>query len=426
MGVTTVAICDSESLFLAGHVVDSKGASAEHAIGQILRDLSKMGHYGSLRVRTDQESSITALFKAVAKERGDANTVLEHAPRSESKGNGQAEKAVQSIEEMIRTLLIDLEQRCGEDLSVTDDFFPWLVEHSCDLLNRFKVRKGNRTAWERIKGKPYTGEIYAFGTPVMHRMSGPVQGGVISERWFDGIWIGLQFTSGEHMVATSDGRVVRARAVHPRPDTVKITREALNNIRVGPWSPSEVITQELGARPAPMVEQAQPSQTEEPVPRSFRITQELLGKFDYTKGCPKCEALRRGDAHKTVHHSRECRKRIESAMNADDGLSKKLVEVEERKNKYLARQVETADREPVERVEGTQAASREADDPEPAVASFSRTTAGEGDDDHPAMEVRGALNPRVPDKSPASTEGIICPWIECSQDKRSWAELREE
>ena len=44
--------------------------------------------------------------------------------------------------------------------------------------------------------------------------------GKLAPRWHDGIWLGLQFTSGEHIVATSDGRVVRARAVHPRPDAV--------------------------------------------------------------------------------------------------------------------------------------------------------------------------------------------------------------
>ena len=103
-------------------MVDVKGASANHAQVQVLRDLRKMGHYGTLRVKTDQESSITDLLKAVAKERGDAKTVLEHAARSDSKGHGQAEKAVQSIEEMVRTLMIDLEQRCGEELSVTDVF----------------------------------------------------------------------------------------------------------------------------------------------------------------------------------------------------------------------------------------------------------------------------------------------------------------
>ena len=85
-GVTAVSICDNDSQFLAGHVVDAKGASAEHALGRILRDLRKMGHYGSLRVKTYQESSITDLFKAVAKERGESRTVLETAPRSDSKG----------------------------------------------------------------------------------------------------------------------------------------------------------------------------------------------------------------------------------------------------------------------------------------------------------------------------------------------------
>ena len=88
----------------------------------ILRDLRNMGHYGRLRVKADQESSIIDLFKAVAKERGDVRTVPEHAPRSDSKGNGQAENAVQSIEDMVRTLFIDLERRCGEELSVTEDF----------------------------------------------------------------------------------------------------------------------------------------------------------------------------------------------------------------------------------------------------------------------------------------------------------------
>ena len=90
------------------------GASAEHAVGQVQKDLRKMGRYGQLRVNMDQESSLTDLFKTVATERGNARTVSTHAARSDSKGNGQAEKAVQSIEEMVRTLMIDLESRCGE------------------------------------------------------------------------------------------------------------------------------------------------------------------------------------------------------------------------------------------------------------------------------------------------------------------------
>ena len=65
--VTALAICDITSQFLAAHIVDAKGASANSAVRQVLRDLRKMGHYGDIKVRSDQESSIADLFRAVAK-----------------------------------------------------------------------------------------------------------------------------------------------------------------------------------------------------------------------------------------------------------------------------------------------------------------------------------------------------------------------
>ena len=154
----------------------------------------------------------------------------------------------------------------------------------------------------------------------------------MAERWFEGIWIGLQFSSGEHLVSTTDGRVIRARAVHPRPDTVGVTREALNLIQVGPWDPREVITQDSEEKLSPSKDVTRPSSKVEPVPRSFRINQDKLSRFGLTKGCPKCEALRRGESHQTVHHSGECRKRLETEMSRDDLMSKKLSEIEERKN----------------------------------------------------------------------------------------------
>ena len=91
-GLTALAMCDNQSHLLTGHVADAKGASAEHAIKQVLGDLRRMGHHGKLKDIMDQESSISDLLKAVAKERGEARTVLTHAARSDSKGNGQAEK----------------------------------------------------------------------------------------------------------------------------------------------------------------------------------------------------------------------------------------------------------------------------------------------------------------------------------------------
>ena len=114
------------------------------------------------------------------------------------------------------------------------------------------------------------------------------------ERWFEGLWLGIQSTAAEHILATHDGREVRARAVHPRPDTVRLTKEGLLNIKVGPWAPTEVITQGIASTPPRREEECQPTQEERPAPWGVRITGELIERFSHTKGCPICEAMKRG------------------------------------------------------------------------------------------------------------------------------------
>ena len=54
-GVTALAIRDRDTKFLAGHVVDQKGAGQIGAVKQVLKDLRKMGHHDKVVIRTDQE-----------------------------------------------------------------------------------------------------------------------------------------------------------------------------------------------------------------------------------------------------------------------------------------------------------------------------------------------------------------------------------
>ena len=151
-----MAVRDRDTTFLAGHVGEQKGAGPQGAVSQLLKDLRNMCHYDKIVIRTDQEVSIVDLFKRVAKERGTSKTILETAPpRSDSKANGEAEHAVQSIEQMVRTYRVDLQERCGEELSVEDAFYAWLVEHACDMINKFTVRKDGNTAWEQLKSGPF-------------------------------------------------------------------------------------------------------------------------------------------------------------------------------------------------------------------------------------------------------------------------------
>ena len=103
-------------------MVEQHGIGQQGAVSQLLKDLRNMGHHDKIVIRTDQEASIFDLFKRVAKYRGTSKTILETAPRSDSKANGEAENAVQSLEQMARTYMVDLEERCGERLSVEDAF----------------------------------------------------------------------------------------------------------------------------------------------------------------------------------------------------------------------------------------------------------------------------------------------------------------
>ena len=123
-----------------------------------------------------------------------------------------------------------------------------------------------------------------------------------------------------------------------------------------------------------MKEETQPPQTGEPVPRSIRITEELLQKFDSTKGCPKCGKLRRGEKSDTVHHSKLCRSRIEEEIKKDDVLSNKFAGVEERKTQFLARKVQESDQRRVEERDAEEQAEQQ--DPTGVTSMPSVSTVG--------------------------------------------------
>ena len=55
--MTAVALCDQQTGWLAGHVVDSKGSSTQQTVDHFLWDLRRMGHHGKIVVKTDQESA---------------------------------------------------------------------------------------------------------------------------------------------------------------------------------------------------------------------------------------------------------------------------------------------------------------------------------------------------------------------------------
>ena len=182
-----------------------KGVGGGFAVKQYLRDIKKFGHMHKVLIRTDGEPAIKDLMNKVsslrASETVSATTILENSPPGDSRSNGRAERAVQSIEKQVRVLKLAVEENLGK-FSVQHAAFPWLVMHSADVLTKFLVSSDGTTAYEDIKGRAYSGTMYEFGQQILYKCSAKVQGGDMSARWSKGMWLGSRFATGEHIVST--------------------------------------------------------------------------------------------------------------------------------------------------------------------------------------------------------------------------------
>ena len=69
---------------------------------------------------------------------------------------------MRSVEEMVRTLKLDLEDRVKSKVNVHHSMFAWLFEHAVDLHNKVLTGADGKSAYQRLKRKRYSGEFYSF------------------------------------------------------------------------------------------------------------------------------------------------------------------------------------------------------------------------------------------------------------------------
>ena len=115
-----------------------------------------------------------------------------------SKGsNKAAERSVQSVEGLARTLRLDLLSRTniavGSDLPITS----WMVRHAAWLLSHFHTGSADgKTAYARQFERPYESLVLLFAERVMWK--GPTLQP----------WLGRSQTSNAHLIGTRVGIVV--------------------------------------------------------------------------------------------------------------------------------------------------------------------------------------------------------------------------
>ena len=188
---------EKKTKMMIAHVVPFKGGGVDWLVGQLIRDLRKMGVHGKVVLKSDQEKPILDMLNDVCKQRGkesdSAVTLVESSPKGESQSDGIAERAVQDLEEGVRTHKLDLEAKLKTTVRISHPCMSWMVENVADIINKFNIGHYGRTAYQGLKGKTYKGVIHEFGSVILHRIPEKPQGGLMMERWVQGVWLGKKF-----------------------------------------------------------------------------------------------------------------------------------------------------------------------------------------------------------------------------------------
>ena len=146
-------------------------------------------------VKSDNEPALTSLIASWSTMRAmtsGSRMIIEKSPVGSSKSNGIVERAVQSVQGMIRTIRSDIEGRWGVKIDVTHSIWPWIAEHAGFLSTRFEVGRDGKTAYERLKGKSAEVQGMAFAEGILwkrKRAGGPL--GKLTCMWEDGIYPGV-------------------------------------------------------------------------------------------------------------------------------------------------------------------------------------------------------------------------------------------
>ena len=111
---TFLAMVDQQTGCVRAASADSKGAT--EYLGSAVADFARSLFMGKFRLRSDGEPAVVAVCNKVKEKLADT-VILETTPRHSSGSNGQAERAIRSIGEQLRTLRFDTQARYSMKLT---------------------------------------------------------------------------------------------------------------------------------------------------------------------------------------------------------------------------------------------------------------------------------------------------------------------
>ena len=319
--------------------LDDKGYAAECLSKSVLA----MGHSRCV-VRSDNEPALAQLVKAAVGQirlRG-VDVVDEGAVPYDPQSNGQAESAVKQLKGLMRVHQLALERRLESHVPVGHPLMAWLALHVAFLRTTQVIGADGMSAWQRIRGRPFSQRLHLFGEIVKYKcraQEGGI-GGPDGPRFSQGVWLGFDRHTEQNVVFDAElGGIRHSRTLISLPDPQKVDVDKIAAVSATPWSLHE---RRDDAPVFDKKEVAEKPATAEQVPgvRDVYIKQADLDNFGYSPNCRKCSSIQLyGKGTGTMPHTPGCRARIVSELMKTPAGQLQVERMTERQNRYMAERI---------------------------------------------------------------------------------------
>jgi hypothetical protein len=230
------------------------------------------------------------VITARVKEKRTKPVVPRLAPKGSHQSQGKVENCHKRVEAQVKVMGMVLEFHYEEEWNSEHRMVPWAIRHAGWLITRYAVQASGHAAYFYVCGKEYTGEIVELGETILFK--DPMnKGGKIDSDMDEGIWLGKDWLSDEHLVAKGSDKY-KARTIRRLPEEKRWNKILFQQVTAVPWG---LKGQQVESTPGT---------------RRRYITAKLVRRHGGTKGCAGCLG--------TGTHNERCRDRFEKIISKED------------------------------------------------------------------------------------------------------------
>eukprot|EP00435_Cladocopium_sp_Y103_P020287 s1005_g4.t4 len=211
-------------------------------------------------LQSDQEDYLIQLLRATANSMG--NVSVRFSPAYSSQSQGAVERLHRTLFGQFRVLREHVRQHYKKAITTRSPIMAWMMRHCAYLTNNYLQHSDGQTSYFRRWQRNNTAPLCEFGETVLYMIPTTKGQPKAEPRFFNGIWLGRDNTTGESYIGIT-GRVVRARTIRRQVEPHKYNNELLDTINGTPWAPKPPTYMPTFLQPAITINKPETSTTQE-------------------------------------------------------------------------------------------------------------------------------------------------------------------